>query len=147
MPYPHENDAVGHFSPDQIQTRWMRHMRRGEWEAAWRISDEELRRRMACGSGRDASCPRHCQVIWDVTPLEGKRVLVRCYHGMGDTDYWAISLRATSDADSIGVLTELALGYRQARAKWEDGSELQMTGGVLEGRIGVGADVRLSPVF
>jgi hypothetical protein len=85
MRHPHENDALDHCSPEQIQTRWIRHMRRGEWEAAWRISDEELRRRMACATGPDASCPRHCQVIWDGTPLEAKRVLVRCYHGMGDT--------------------------------------------------------------
>jgi hypothetical protein len=29
--------------------------------------------------------PRHLQYIWDGTPLAGKRVLVRCYHGLGDT--------------------------------------------------------------
>ncbi|MDP9348872.1 MAG: ADP-heptose--LPS heptosyltransferase, partial [Gemmatimonadota bacterium] len=29
--------------------------------------------------------PRHEQWIWDGTPLQGRRVLVRCYHGLGDT--------------------------------------------------------------
>lgn len=67
-------------------------------------------------------------------------------HG-GDSDFFALALRATSDADRIGLVTEVAVGYRQARANWADGSELRMTGGVLEGRLGVGADIRLSPTF
>jgi hypothetical protein len=29
--------------------------------------------------------PRHLQHVWNGEPLEGKRVLVRCYHGLGDT--------------------------------------------------------------
>src|SRR5690606_11292785 len=29
--------------------------------------------------------PRHLQTIWDGRPLRGRRVLVRCYHGLGDT--------------------------------------------------------------
>jgi hypothetical protein len=29
--------------------------------------------------------PRHRQYVWDGRPLEGQRVLVRCYHGLGDT--------------------------------------------------------------
>jgi hypothetical protein len=59
-------------------------MRRGDFAAAWRISDEVLQRRRAarqeCGS-----LPRHLQFIWNGEPLDGKRVLVRCYHGLGDT--------------------------------------------------------------
>jgi hypothetical protein len=61
---------------------WMFHMRRGDFNAAWEISDEVLRAR------RGVPCwhmPRHQQYIWDGTPLDGKRVLVRCYHGLGDT--------------------------------------------------------------
>ena len=65
----------------------------------------------------------------------------------GDSDYFAGGLRATSDADHLGVFTELALGYRQARARSDDGSELQMTGGAFEGRIGLGLDWRLSELF
>jgi hypothetical protein len=29
--------------------------------------------------------PRHLQHVWSGAPLTGKRVLVRCYHGLGDT--------------------------------------------------------------
>lgn len=65
----------------------------------------------------------------------------------GDTDFFGVGLRASSDADAVGFVTELALGYRRARAVWEDGTELQFTGGILEGRIGLGADIRLSPSF
>ena len=55
-------------------------MRRGDFAAAWRLSDARL------GDGaRDFSQPRHLQAIWTGAPLEGKRVLVRCYHGLGDT--------------------------------------------------------------
>ncbi|HEX2079968.1 MAG TPA: glycosyltransferase family 9 protein [Longimicrobium sp.] len=61
---------------------WMRHMRAGEWEAAWRVSDRVL----ASRAGEPCwHLPRHEQWVWDGTPLDGKRVLVRCYHGLGDT--------------------------------------------------------------
>jgi hypothetical protein len=65
----------------------------------------------------------------------------------GDTDFFALGLRATSDADGLGFLTELAVGYRQARARWNDGTEYRMTGGVLEGRLAIGADIRLNPML
>lgn len=64
-----------------------------------------------------------------------------------DTDFWALGVRASTDADSLGLITELALGYRRARATWEDGTELQFTDGILEGRIGVGADIRFNEWF
>lgn len=61
---------------------WMRHMRRGEFEQAWAYSDKVLK----SGINRDYfNLPRHFQCIWDGTPLNGKRVLIRCYHGLGDT--------------------------------------------------------------
>ncbi len=60
----------------------MHHMRQGDFAAAWELSDAGLRAR----SG--VSCwdqPRHLQHVWDGTPPDGRRVLVRCYHGLGDT--------------------------------------------------------------
>ena len=57
-------------------------MRRGDYEAAWRISDAVLR---SPNRAPRAELPRHLQGVWDGTPLDGKRVLVRCYHGLGDT--------------------------------------------------------------
>jgi hypothetical protein len=46
----------------------MRAMRAGDWEAAWRQSDR---------------LPSH--LVWDGTPFDGRRVRVRCLHGLGDT--------------------------------------------------------------
>lgn len=61
---------------------WMQYMRRGDFEEAWRFSDEVLR----SGINRDYHhTPRHYQCIWNGMPLDGKKVLVRCYHGLGDT--------------------------------------------------------------
>jgi hypothetical protein len=54
----------------------------GDFEAAWRVSDAVLRAR---GGAPTWHLPRHQQSVWDGTPLDGKRVLVRCYHGLGDT--------------------------------------------------------------
>jgi hypothetical protein len=64
----------------------------------------------------------------------------------GDTDFWAVGLRATSDANKVGFLTEIAIGYRRARALWDDGSQLQFMD-AIDARIGLGADFRLSPSF
>jgi hypothetical protein len=65
-------------SPD----RWTEHMLRGDFSAAWRVSDAALlaRQGQACWHW-----PRHQQYIWNGRPLAGQRVLIRCYHGLGDT--------------------------------------------------------------
>src|ERR1700730_12721736 len=72
-------------SLDQIQARWMHHMRRGQWEAAWRISDAELRRRLAGDRTGNPCEPRHRQAIWNGSALAGRRGLIPGYHGLGDT--------------------------------------------------------------
>jgi hypothetical protein len=61
---------------------WMAHMRRGNFAAAWEVSDRVLRERAG------APCshwPRHLQYVWDGSSIDDRRVLVRCYHGLGDT--------------------------------------------------------------
>lgn len=61
---------------------WMQHMRQGAFEEAWKKSDADLKAR----AGQPCwHWPRHFQYIWDGQSLTGKRVLVRCYHGLGDT--------------------------------------------------------------
>lgn len=65
----------------------------------------------------------------------------------GETDFYAVGLRISSDADKVGFLTEINLGYRRFRARWEDGTELQMTEAPLEFRLGLGADIRFGPLF
>lgn len=64
-----------------------------------------------------------------------------------ETDFYGIGLRANSDPNHTGFVTEVALGYRRARTHFEDESELQLTDGILEGRLGVGAEFRISPSF
>jgi Glycosyltransferase family 9 (heptosyltransferase) len=61
---------------------WLGHMRRGDFAAAWEVSDAVLRARRGAPSWH---LPRHEQWVWNGEPLGGRRVLVRCYHGLGDT--------------------------------------------------------------
>ena len=63
---------------------WTAAMRAGDYAAAWRLCDAVLaqRRRERIDCGR---WPRHLQFLWDGTPPDGRRVLVHCYHGLGDT--------------------------------------------------------------
>jgi hypothetical protein len=68
----------------EYTARWIELMRRGDFSAAWRLSDRLLRRRLAAPCAEDYP-PRHQQVIWNGASLRNKRVLVRCYHGLGDT--------------------------------------------------------------
>ncbi|QJD96828.1 glycosyltransferase family 9 protein [Mucilaginibacter robiniae] len=67
-------------SPQAFGT-WMECMRNGAFEEAWKFSDVAL----ATGTNRNYTLPRHQQGIWDGRSLQDKRVLVRCYHGLGDT--------------------------------------------------------------
>ena len=62
-------------------------MRRGDFAAAWRVSDEIIAARPP--GERCWHLPRHEQWVWDGRPLAGRAVLVRCYHGLGDTIQFA----------------------------------------------------------
>ena len=67
---------------DRLNGRWLASMYDGRFAEAWDVSDRAQRLRMNC----DCSCwPRHEQFIWRGSSLAGRRVLVRCYHGLGDT--------------------------------------------------------------
>lgn len=69
-----------------ISDPWTEFMRKGMFKEAWEHSDAILE----SGVNRDyVNLPRHYQCIWDGSSLEGKRVLVRCYHGLGDTIQYA----------------------------------------------------------
>lgn len=73
---------MSHDIQEDTPDLWMRYMRRGDFEKAWEVSDEAIRLRA------DQPCwhlPRHLQHIWNGSSIAGKRVLVRCYHGLGDT--------------------------------------------------------------
>lgn len=62
---------------------WTAAMARGDFRAAWAICDAVLAARR--GPPDDPRLPCHLRFVWDGRPFDGKRVLVRCYHGLGDT--------------------------------------------------------------
>lgn len=64
--------------------RWLAAMRRGDLDAAWRVSDEVLAARDPA-TRDDPGVPYHLRWVWDGRPVDGRHVLVRCYHGLGDT--------------------------------------------------------------
>lgn len=70
-------------SVDELRAEWFAAMRRADFARAWRASDGILATRNGCTV--DWRLPRHLQAVWDGRPLAGQRVLVRCYHGLGDT--------------------------------------------------------------
>src|SRR5436309_11099702 len=68
----------------QAESEWAAAMRANDFARAWAINDRDLARRIAENALKHEG-PRHLQHIWRGEPLEGARVLVRCYHGLGDT--------------------------------------------------------------
>lgn len=62
---------------------WNAAMLAGDFEAAWRVSDRVLRSTPHAALNR-RDLPFHRRAVWDGTPLAGRRVLVHCYHGLGD---------------------------------------------------------------
>ena len=67
---------------EQKLDEWMWHMRRGDFAAAWKVSDRVMRARAGVPC---THLPREFQYFWAGEPLDGQRVFVRCYHGLGDT--------------------------------------------------------------
>lgn len=62
---------------------WAKYMRNGDFESAWKVRDSSLQLN---GDKSTWHQPRHLQLIWNgKTTLEKKKVLIRCYHGLGDT--------------------------------------------------------------
>lgn len=59
-------------------------MRRGDWAAAFAVNDAVLAGRDPT-TRDDPALPYHLRWVWDGTPPDGQDVLVRCYHGLGDT--------------------------------------------------------------
>jgi hypothetical protein len=68
-------------APNEAGDPWTSLMRRGDFEGAWRICDRLLGP-LDPGEWRR---PRHVQRVWDGRSFAGRHVLIRCYHGLGDT--------------------------------------------------------------
>ena len=90
---PTRRDAMKHPMLAQPQTSditgnpgqaWDAAMRQGDFRAAWAVSDAVLAARDPA-TRDDPRLPYHERWVWDGRPFDGQRVLVRCYHGLGDT--------------------------------------------------------------
>jgi hypothetical protein len=93
---------------EESSAAWFAAMRAGDFARAHRVSDAILAQHRA--EGACSTAPRHEQWIWDGTALENKRVLVRCYHGLGDTIMFARFLpRLTELAKHVIVWAQPAL--------------------------------------
>lgn len=73
---------------------WTEAMRAGDFERAWAINDRDLA--MLAYPSKHTG-PRHLQRIWRGEELRGKDVLVRCYHGLGDTIQFLRFMRPLRD--------------------------------------------------
>ncbi|MBI5264696.1 MAG: hypothetical protein HY852_23115 [Bradyrhizobium sp.] len=63
---------------------WIAAIRAGDFERAWKIADADLARLRMSNPPKHEG-PRHLQRIWRGEEIRDQRVLVRCYHGLGDT--------------------------------------------------------------
>ena len=63
-------------------------MRAGAYETAWALAAKTLAERDPA-TRDDPTLPYHLRWVWDGRELDGRDVLVRCYHGLGDTIQFA----------------------------------------------------------
>lgn len=72
---------------DQMQA-WVSAMRAGRFDQAWALSEQDLKARDPATCD-DPTKPYHLRWVWDGRSFDGRHVLVRCYHGLGDTIQFA----------------------------------------------------------
>lgn len=78
---------------DELAAQWVAAMRRGDHCAAWDLT-AVVRGMNDPVTRDDPRLPYHLRWVWDGGPFEAKHVLVRCYHGLGDTLQFARYLPA-----------------------------------------------------
>jgi hypothetical protein len=106
--------------PPCPEAAWHEAMRQGDFARAWRISDRILAKRMTRGEPQP-HLPRHLQSIWNGEPLAGKHVLVRCYHGLGDTvQFIRLARNLRSIAREVTVWVQPSLQLLMASASGID---------------------------
>jgi hypothetical protein len=67
-----------------LMQRWVDAMRAERFEEAWDLSHRSMLERSP-STRDDPSQPYHLRWVWDGRPFDERDVLVRCYHGLGDT--------------------------------------------------------------
>jgi hypothetical protein len=83
--------------------RWTCWMKLGRLELAWQETDRTEARRKALAERQD-TLPAHERRVWNGDSFRDKRVLVRCYHGLGDTIQFARYIPLLSaEAESVHV--------------------------------------------
>jgi hypothetical protein len=84
--------------------------------------------------------------LWEMGILGDGDELGDAFGGQSSatTHFLGAGLRFTTSADDFGILVEMALGWRQFRATWDNGTEFTATDDFFNTRIGIGADIRLS---
>lgn len=87
--------------------------------------------------------------LWEHASLGTGSLDGNSYGGQerGATNLYGVGLRFSTDPTSVGFLMEIALGYRDFRAYWSDGTKLSMYDGWLDARLGLGVDIRLGRAF
>jgi hypothetical protein len=76
-----------------LEQRWTAAMGAGDYAGAWAASDEWLAARDPA-TRDDPRMPYHLRWVWAGQPFRDRHVLVRCYHGLGDTIQFARHLPA-----------------------------------------------------
>lgn len=67
---------------------WTEAMRARRYAAAWDMEAASIAARDPA-TRDDPRQPYHCRWLWDGGAVDGRAVLVRCYHGLGDTIQFA----------------------------------------------------------
>jgi hypothetical protein len=67
-----------------LHREWADALRRNDFQRAWELSDRSLSEYCRSGTTKHAG-ERHLQRIWRGEDLNNRSVLVRCYHGLGDS--------------------------------------------------------------
>lgn len=78
---------------DERHQQWTQAMRRGDYAGAWAMSAADLAARDPA-TRDDPGLPYHQRWVWDGRAFDRADVLVRCYHGLGDTIQYARHLPA-----------------------------------------------------
>lgn len=64
--------------------QWVGAMREARYTDAWALAAQTLAERDPA-TRDDPTLPYHLRWVWDGRSIDGRHVLVRCYHGLGDT--------------------------------------------------------------
>ena len=67
---------------------WVTAMRAGRYKDAWALAARTLAEHDV-ETRDDPTLPYHLRWVWDGRSVDGRDVLVRCYHGLGDTIQFA----------------------------------------------------------